>query len=150
MKVLSDKEALAVFSYFQYPEGGYEYVSSRGKDMEAHSRGVDDEKIESVIATKSTDDNPRERFYEITFEGRPLGFGVDHDVDTQGNGVVVTSIQDDTLRQLGLTVGSRVYEVNGERVEGRKWEDIVQLLKQQTTPLTVTFKEVNALYVYPL
>ena len=92
--------------------------------------------------------NQQERVYKITFNERPLGIRVEE--DSQRNNGIVTSIQDDTLRQLGLTVGSRVYEVNGERVEGRKWEDIVQLLKQQTTPLTVTFKEVNALYVYPL
>ena len=85
-----------------------------------------------------------EGLYEITFNQRPLGFSVI--MDTRGKNAIVSSIQDDTNEKLGMKVASRIYEINGKRVDDLKHKDILKLMAQQPTPFYVVFKEVG-LYI---
>jgi len=80
-----------------------------------------------------------EGLYEITFNQRPLGFSVI--MDTRGKNAIVSSVQDDTNGQLGMKIASRVYEINGKRVDDVKHKEILQLMAQQPTPFYVVFKE---------
>eukprot|EP00486_Rosalina_sp_Unknown_P000938 CAMPEP_0201568432 /NCGR_PEP_ID=MMETSP0190_2-20130828/9505_1 /ASSEMBLY_ACC=CAM_ASM_000263 /TAXON_ID=37353 /ORGANISM="Rosalina sp." /LENGTH=600 /DNA_ID=CAMNT_0047989545 /DNA_START=112 /DNA_END=1911 /DNA_ORIENTATION=+ len=80
-----------------------------------------------------------EGLYEITFNQRPLGFSVI--MDTRGKNAIVSSIQDDTNEKLGMKVASRIYEINGKRVDDIKHKDILKLMAQQPTPFYVVFKE---------
>jgi len=80
-----------------------------------------------------------EGLYEITFNQRPLGFSVI--MDTRGKNAIVSSVQDDTNQKLGMKVASRVYEINGKRVDDLKHKDILKLMAQQPTPFYVVFKE---------
>lgn len=80
-----------------------------------------------------------EGLYEITFNQRPLGFSVI--MDTRGKNAIVSSIQDETNEQLGMKIASRVYEINGKRVDDMKHKDILKLMAQQPAPFYVVFKE---------
>ena len=68
-------------------------------------------------------------------------------MDTRGKNAIVSSIQDETNEKLGMKVASRVYEINGKRVDDLKHKDILKLMAQQPTPFYVVFKEVcNNIY----
>ena len=95
---------------------------------------------ESKIIEAYSKHYQQEGLYEITFNERPLGFSVI--MDTRGKNAIVSSIQDDTNEQLGMKLASRVYEINGKRVDDQKHKDILKLMAQQPTPFYVVFKEV--------
>jgi len=80
-----------------------------------------------------------EGLYEITFNQRPLGFSVI--MDTRGKNAIVSSVQDETNGKLGMKIASRVYEINGKRVDDMKHKEILKLMAQQPTPFYVVFKE---------
>eukprot|EP01084_Bolivina_argentea_P281197 481080_1 len=80
-----------------------------------------------------------EGLYEITFNQRPLGFSVI--MDTRGKNAIVSSIQDSTNDNLGMKVASRIYEINGKRVDDLKHKEILKLMAQQPCPFYVVFKE---------
>eukprot|EP00484_Ammonia_sp_Unknown_P020755 CAMPEP_0197024632 /NCGR_PEP_ID=MMETSP1384-20130603/5142_1 /TAXON_ID=29189 /ORGANISM="Ammonia sp." /LENGTH=746 /DNA_ID=CAMNT_0042453047 /DNA_START=51 /DNA_END=2291 /DNA_ORIENTATION=- len=80
-----------------------------------------------------------EGLYEITFNQRPLGFSVI--MDTRGKNAIVSSVQDETNEKLGMKVASRIYEINGKRVDDLKHKEILKLMAQQATPFYVVFKE---------
>lgn len=96
---------------------------------------------ESKIIEAYSNYYKEEGLYEITFNQRPLGFSVI--MDTRGKNAIVSSIQDDTNGKLGMKVASRIYEINGKRVDDLKHKDILKLMAQQPTPFYVVFKEVN-------
>jgi len=81
----------------------------------------------------------QERLYEITFNERPLGFSVI--MDTRGKNAIVSSIQDENNLKLGMKVASRMYEVNGKRVDDLKHKDILKTISSQSTPFYVVFRE---------
>lgn len=99
---------------------------------------------ESKIIEAYSNYYKEEGLYEITFNQRPLGFSVI--MDTRGKNAIVSSIQDDTNGKLGMKVASRIYEINGKRVDDLKHKDILKLMAQQPTPFYVVFKEVNIAY----
>ena len=78
--------------------------------------------------------------YQITYNKRPLGFTVM--MDTRAKNAIITSIQDEKNTALGMTVGSRIYEINGRHVYNLKHKKILQLMTQQSLPFHVVFKEV--------
>ena len=80
-----------------------------------------------------------QKLYEITFNERPLGFSVI--MDTRGKNAIVSSIQDGNNKRLGMKVASRMYEVNGKRVDGLKHRDILKTISSQSTPFYVVFRE---------
>ena len=100
---------------------------------------------ESKIIEAYSNYYKEEGLYEITFNQRPLGFSVI--MDTRGKNAIVSSIQDDTNGKLGMKVESRIYEINGKRVDDLKHKDILKLMAQQPTPFYVVFKEVNIYYL---
>ena len=100
---------------------------------------------ESKIIEAYSNYYKEEGLYEITFNQRPLGFSVI--MDTRGKNAIVSSIQDDTNGKLGMKVASRIYEINGKRVDDLKHKDILKLMAQQPTPFYVVFKEVNIYYL---
>lgn len=92
----------------------------------------------------------QEGLYEITFNQRPLGFSVI--MDTRGKNAIVSSVQDENNDKLGMKVASRIYEINGKRVDDLKHKDILKLMAAAPCPFYVVFKEVCCcflrLYVY--
>jgi len=94
---------------------------------------------ESKIIEAYSKHYAQEGLYEITFNERPLGFSVI--MDTRGKNAIVSSIQDDANGQLGMKLASRIYEINGKRVDDQKHKDILKLMAQQPTPFYVVFKE---------
>eukprot|EP01084_Bolivina_argentea_P299902 517002_1 len=80
-----------------------------------------------------------EGLYEITFNQRPLGFSVI--MDTRGKNAIVSSVQEDTNAKLGMKIASRVYEINGKRVDDIKHKEILKLMSTQQCPFYVVFKE---------
>jgi hypothetical protein len=81
----------------------------------------------------------KEKLYEITFTERPLGFSVI--MDTRGNNAIVSSIQTDQNDELGLKIASRMYEVNGKRVDGLKHKQILSIIASCECPFFIVFKE---------
>jgi len=98
-------------------------------------KGVSESKIIEAYSSYYKE----EGLYEITFNQRPLGFSVI--MDTRGKNAIVSSIQDETNGQLGMKIASRVYEINGKRVDDMKHKEILKLMAQQPTPFYVVFKE---------
>lgn len=80
-----------------------------------------------------------EGLYEITFHERPLGFSVI--MDTRGKNAIVSSVQDDNNKSLGMKVASRMYEVNGKRVDDLKHKEILKLISACECPFYVVFRE---------
>eukprot|EP00490_Sorites_sp_Unknown_P026063 CAMPEP_0114671340 /NCGR_PEP_ID=MMETSP0191-20121206/41002_1 /TAXON_ID=126664 /ORGANISM="Sorites sp." /LENGTH=335 /DNA_ID=CAMNT_0001930969 /DNA_START=460 /DNA_END=1468 /DNA_ORIENTATION=+ len=62
-------------------------------------------------------------------------------MDTRGKNAIVSSIQDGNNKRLGMKVASRMYEVNGKRVDGLKHRDILKTISSQSTPFYVVFRE---------
>jgi len=98
-------------------------------------KGVHEHKIIEAYSVFYKD----EGFYEITFNQRPLGFSVI--MDTRGKNAIVSSVQDESNEKLGMKVASRVYEINGKRVDDLKHKEILKILASQATPFYVVFKE---------
>lgn len=70
----------------------------------------------------------RNDLYEILFTTRPLGFGINKDIN--GRNAIVTSIQkEEELNKKGLTIESVIYEINGKRVDNRKHDKIINVLQ---------------------
>ena len=99
-------------------------------------KGVSESKIIEAYSTYYN----QEGLYEITFNQRPLGFSVI--MDTRGKNAIVSSVQDDNNDKLGMKVASRIYEINGKRVDDLKHKEILKLMAAQPTPFYVVFKEV--------
>ena len=99
-------------------------------------KGVSETKIIEAYSQYYKD----EGLYELTFNQRPLGFSVI--MDTRGKNAIVSSIQDDQNQNLGMKVASRVYEINGKRVDDLKHREILKLMSSQQCPFYVVFKEV--------
>ena len=98
-------------------------------------KGVSENKIIEAYSSYYKD----EGLYEIIFKQRPLGFSVI--MDTRGKNAIVSSVQDETNGKLGVKIASRVYEINGKRVDDMKHKVILKLMAQQPTPFYVVFKE---------
>jgi len=77
---------------------------------------------------------PEPAVFELTFETRPLGFGVDSDF--QNEHLIVTSIQN---RNLGLVEGVRVLSCNDVSLEGMAHDDRINCLSNTKEPLTIRF-----------
>jgi len=80
-----------------------------------------------------------EGLYEITFNERPLGFSVI--MDTRGKNAIVSSIQDPNNEKLGMKIASRMYEVNGKRVDDIKHKDILKMIGTAEVPFYIVFRE---------
>jgi len=77
--------------------------------------------------------------YEITFIARPLGFSVI--MDTRGKNAIVSSIQDPNNTKTGMKMASRMYEVNGKRVDNLNHKEILDILTSCECPFYIVFKE---------
>ena len=61
--------------------------------------------------------------------------------DIRGKTAIVSSVQGEQSSKLGTKVASRVYEINGKRVDNLKHKETLKLMAQQPTPFFVVFKE---------
>jgi len=75
--------------------------------------------------------------FEITFENRPLGFGIDQDADGQ---LYVSSIQNDLVKdEEGLAEKDLVLSCNGQSFLPNQYEANIQILRDAKPPITVRF-----------
>ena len=78
--------------------------------------------------------------YEIEFKQRPLGFCVIKGND--GKNAIISTIEDSTNTLKGMRIASRIYEINGKRVDNTYYKEILKVISQQQTPFYVIFKQV--------
>ena len=72
--------------------------------------------------------------YEVTFHQRPLGFCCI--IGNKGKDAIVTRIVDDNASDL-IKPGSKLYEINGKRIDGMKYKKILKLVASQPTPFYI-------------
>lgn len=76
--------------------------------------------------------------YAITWKTKPLGFSIV--MDTTGRNAYVSSIQkQDNLRR-GLKLAAQIIKVNGEDAKQKKHGKILDMIKNATLPMTLTFQ----------
>ena len=101
----------------------------------------------TIIDTAYSSYYQQNGLYEITFYQRPLGFCV---IPGQRNkNAIISTIEDESIKSKGLSIASRIYQINGDYVEDIQYKQILKQMSQQKTPFSVIFKQVNCtLYIY--
>lgn len=80
-----------------------------------------------------------ENLVEIHLPSKPLGFSVV--TDSAGNNCVVSSIQHESLEQQGLEPFSRIVKVADKYVEGKKHQDVIDVILDNPPPVVITFRK---------
>jgi len=76
--------------------------------------------------------------YEITWAKKPLGFSIV--MDTTGRNAYVSSIQKQENLTKGLKLAAQIIKINGQDAKQKKHGAILELIKQATLPMTLTFQ----------
>jgi len=80
-----------------------------------------------------------EGLYEIKFDKKPFGFSIITGINDTN--AIVSAIQDENYKKLGLKVASRIHKVNNIHVYGKKFDDILEIIAHQQLPINIVFKE---------
>jgi len=76
--------------------------------------------------------------YEITWQAKPLGFSIV--MDTTGRNAYVSSIQKQGNLSKGLKLAAQIIKINGNDAKQKKHGEILDLIKNATLPMTLTFQ----------
>ena len=78
--------------------------------------------------------------YEITFNDKPLGFSI-RQQDNKGINAIVSSISNNVNKTVGLKIGHKIYEINGQRVDNTNFNLILKCIKETSLPCYIVFKK---------
>lgn len=88
--------------------------------------------------TKKNDPKKSKLTFELTFDKKPIDI---HLVMLKDDGLYAHVGADRKNLQLGLKYGARVTKINEKNVENARYEEIVNLLMYEKTPITIQFHE---------
>jgi len=77
--------------------------------------------------------------YTVSFKGKPLGFTVVQDKESQN--AKVSKINLNSAAKKGIKIGSYIVEVNDMRVFGLRHKNIIEIINRATFPIRLRFRQ---------
>jgi len=77
--------------------------------------------------------------YTVSFEGKPLGFTVVQ--DKESNNAKVSKINLKSANQKGIKIGSYIISVNDQRVFGMAHKGIIEIINRARFPINLRFRQ---------